>query len=166
MNKTKIKPKLILGAVVVILFFSLLPGALAAKSEKWDFDAVAAETYRETRDVWMSGNILHIRLYKENTLTGFINGVPFTGYTVEILHIKMDPVTFADFTANGKLTFHISELGVTFYGPVNVKMVAGEMDGKCALQGTGEFYRWKLFGIVWNNPDWTNGLSGIILIPN
>jgi len=167
MNKTKIKPKLILGAVVVILIFSLLPGALAAKSTKLDFEAIGVETEWIPGDVWMEDGVMHMRFYKENDLSGTIDGIPFTGHTEENFHAKIDLAT-GNLVVNGKGTFYITCGDSTGYftGTINAKKVSGELYGKFTLHGFEDFEGMKLFGIVWNIKEKTNGLSGTILIPN
>ena len=170
MNKTKIKPKLILGAVVVILIFSLLPGALAAKSTKLDFGGKAVETLMDPGDTWMEGVVMHMRFYKENDLFVTIDGFPYTGYSEENFHAKINTVT-GNMVVNGKVKFYITlddeQIG-TFYGTIKAKIVAGIMDGKYTMQGAGDFDGWKLFGIVYviDPIIKINGLEGIILIPN
>ena len=167
MNKTKIKPKLILGTVVVILIFSLLPGALAAKSKKLDFGGEAVQTLWIPGDVWMEDGVMHMRFYKENDLSGTIGGIPFTGHSEENFHAKIDQAT-GNMVVNGKAKFYITcngQIGV-FYGPIKAKIVAGEMDAKFTLQGFEDFEGMKLFGIAWNIGPITNGMSGTILNPN
>lgn len=161
------KPKLILGAVVVILIFSLLPGALAAKSTKLDFEAIGVETEWIPGDVWMEDGVMHMRFYKENDLSGTIDGIPFTGHTEENFHAKIDLAT-GNLVVNGKGTFYITWNGLegSFYGPINAKIVSGELYGKFTLQGFEDFEGMKLFGIVWNIGPITNGINGTILVPN
>jgi len=175
MNKTKIKPKLILGTVVVILIFSLLPGALAAKSTKLDIEGIGVQRVMTPGDVWMEDGVMHMRFYKENDLSGTIDRIPFTGHSEENFHAKipLDPETgipdFGNMVVNGKAKFYITlddeQIG-TFYGPINAKIVAGELYGKFTLHGFEDFEGMKLFGIVWDIDPITNGISGSILIPN
>ena len=167
MNKTKIKPKLMLGTVVAILIFSLLPGALAAKSTKLDFGAIGDQRFFALEDFWIEDGVIHMKFYKENNLTGYIDESPFIGYTEEYFYAKQNIVT-GKMVVNGKAKFNILYKGQegTFYGPINAKIVAGVMDTKFTLQGAGYFEGMKLFGKAWIYNVTANEMSGTILIPN
>lgn len=172
MNKTKIKPKLILGAFVVILIFSLLPGAQAAKSTKLVF--VAEEWVDpdflppDPTITFIEDGVLHIKdFWSYHLLEGTVGGEVINGYTMSLFHAKIDLAT-GNMVVNGQTWFHATwgELTGYFTGPVNAKIISGVLSGQFTFHGFGDFEGMKLFGIVWNIDAITNGLSGTILIPN
>jgi len=183
MNKTKIKPKLILGTVVVILIFSLLPGALAAKSTKYVFDATEWSgpgapdvPDPDPTSTFVEDGVLHIKdFWSSHLLGGKVGDDDITGYTKSLFHAKipLDPETgipdFGNMVLNGQTWFDFTwgEKTGYFTGTVNAKTVNGVLSGKFTLQGFGDFEGMKLFGIVQNtDTPGTNGLLGTILIPN
>ena len=167
---TKISYLLVIFIVAVMIGFT---GTFAIakegnqRSTRYKFVGEGVERLWIPGDMWMEDDILHMRFYKENNLSGTINEIAFTGHSEESFHAKIDQAT-GNMVVNGKVTFKITlnELEGTFYGPINTKIVAGIMDGKYTMQGAGDFKGWKLFGIVWIIDATTNGISGTILVPN
>lgn len=181
MNKTKLRSKLILSAVVVVLIFILVPAAAAAKSTKLDFNAI--ETYAGVPDfpvpdafMFIAGQTTHIKdFWSYHLLEGTIGTDQITGYTFSIFHVKMNMVT-GNWVLNGKTLFNLTwyysiddsivELKGYFTGTINAKLVGGKISGSFTLQGFEAFEGMKLKGIVWSISPSTNGLSGTILIPD
>lgn len=189
MNKIITKSKLILGAIVVILIFSLVPSVAAAKSTKLDFNATECLDFDPTppnpppvpfppTDIVGRGGVLHYKDYwSAHLLGGTIGDDVITGYTISLFHAKidLDPTTgmpdFGNMILNGQTWFYFTwgDASGYFTGTVNAKVVNGALSGKFTLQGFEGFEGMKLFGIVGNDniflyPE--NELSGTILIPN
>ena len=175
-KKSKIRYVILIIAVITG-FTCAFTTAIQGKSTKKVFEAEAVQSKPvEIQDAWMEDGVYHIRQYRENILSGTIDGFAFTGHNEINIHIKIDFAT-GDLIGNGKVTWYITvneELEGTFYGPVNIKglyidQFYQDFNGKITLQGAGDFNGWKLFGIVRNLPGSyppTNILSGSVLIPN
>jgi hypothetical protein len=168
---------IILLIAVITGFTCMFTTIVQGKSTKWVFEATAVQIQPiEIEDEWWEGSVYNTRIERINYLYGTIDGIPFEGYNVINMHVKIDFATpTLELIANGKVTWYITwygsgGLGGTFYGPVNTKgQYMGDLNSKIILQGAGDFNGWKLFGEVWNIlGSWppTNELSGTILIPN
>lgn len=163
------KKKVILIIAVITGFMCIFTTVVQGKSTKLVFEAEAVQSEIQIQDEWMENGVYHMRYYRENILSGIIDGIEFTGHNEINMHIKIDFAT-GDLIGNGKVTWYITwneELEGTFYGPVNIKgLYMGDFNGKIALQGAGDFNGWKLFGRVWRIDSARNGLYGTVLIPN
>ena len=172
-KKSKIRYVILIIAVITG-FTCIFTTVVQGKSTQLVCEAEAVQIDFQIQDEWMEDGVYHIRYYRENSLSGTIDGIKYTGYNEVNSHIKIE--ANGDYTANGKVTSYITwnlREG-TFYGPFKVKgfMVIipswGDFNGKFVMQGAGDFNGWKLFGTVYfiDPIIGINGLEGIILIPN
>ena len=142
------------------------------RSTKLVLEGEAVQRKFQIRDQWMEDGVIHIRYYRESTISGTIDGIEFIGHHEVNGHIKIE-VT-GDYTANGKVTSYTTwnQREGTFYGSFNVKgfMVIipswGDFNGKSVMQGAGDFKGWKIFSISWSIEEGRYGLNGTVLIPN
>lgn len=176
-KKSKIRYVILIIAVMTG-FTCIFTTTVMAKSTKYTLDAEAVQIFIQPQESWMEDDVLHIRQYIVNSLSGAIDGKSFTGHNEIYSHVKIDfgtPYPW-ELIINGKVTWYITLDGQvgTFYGPVNVKgLYMGPdfrvYDGKITLQGAGDFSGWKLFSKVRSVPGSdpaTNIFSGTILIPH
>ncbi len=175
MKKMK-KPKLILGAVVVILIFSLLPGAQAAKSTKLALEVIewedpGAPPVPPPTIPFVEDGVLHIKeFWSANLIEGKIGNDIITGYSILLFHLKQDLATGNSvFNGQNWVYFTWGDLEGYFAGTVNGKVVNGVLYAKFTMQGFEDFEGMKSFGIVRNimgsDPP-TNSIYGTILVPN
>ncbi|MFX1528217.1 MAG: hypothetical protein ACFFB4_11660 [Promethearchaeota archaeon] len=176
-NRTKLVPKLMILAILMITMITGFAGIFVTANEnnqsstRLTFEGEEHQTIWAPYEMWGDGKYLHMRVYKAADTFGTIDGIEFTGHNELDLHVKMDLATF-EYITIGKVKMYIEWNGLvgTFYGPVIAKGTGGvgPLNGKFILQGAGDFEGMKLFGIVWDiDPYWgINGLSGTILIPN
>ena len=176
-NKAKLVPKLMILTILMITMITGFTGIFVTANEnnqrstKLSFEATEVQTIWAPYEMWGQGSVVHMRVYKQSDTYGTIDGIEYTGYNELNLHVIMHPDTL-DYVTIGKLTMYIEWNGLVgaFYGSIAAKGTAmvGPLDGKYALQGTGDFEGMKLFGIVWDIDPYLgiNGISGTILIPN
>jgi len=171
-NRAKLVPKLVLAILLFTLIASFTGSFVTAygrhrRVTKYDFEAIAIQRAFVPKRDWIEDGVFHMIFYKENDLSGTINGIEFTGWTEDYLYLKVDLAT-GDQTVYGKADLYISWEGLSgkFSGPLYAKGGPGWMEGIYFLRGTKDFAGWFLFGRIWNIESGTNGLSGTILVPN
>ena len=171
MKKTSKIRHIILIITIIAGFLCVFTIGVQGKAIRHTFEGKAFQREFIVLDEWMEDDVRHILYYRENTLSGVMDGFGFLGYNEVYGHTKIKPTGY--YTIHGNVTSYTTWNGFTgsYYGRFNVKGFMpvipsrGDFTGKSVSHGDGDYKGWKQFATSWDIDEGTYGFSGTVLIP-